>query len=53
MTGQYTQYLLKQINAYKSKARHHDYDPEDDTFTNYTEEQIQDLLAYLSVADDQ
>ena len=53
LTGQYTQYLLKQIDAYKSKARHHDYDPEDNTFTNYTEEQIQDLLAYLSVADDQ
>jgi len=53
LTGQYTKYLLKQINAYKSKARYHDYDQEDDTFANYTGQQIQDLLAYLSVADDQ
>lgn len=53
LTGQYTEYLLKQINAYKTKARFHDYDQDDDTFANYTEQQIQNLLAYLSVADDQ
>ena len=52
LTGQYTEYLLKQINAYKSKARHHDYDKDDETFKNYTKQDIQDLLAYLSIADD-
>ena len=53
LTGQYTKYLLKQIKAYKRKERHHDYDPDDDTFANYTDQKIQNLLAYLSVADDQ
>ena len=52
LSGQYSQYLLKQINAYKAKKRHHDYDLEDDTFAHYTQKQLQDLLAYLSVADD-
>lgn len=52
LTGQYTKYLRKQIKAYKSKSRHHDYDPEDEIFAHYTEQQIQNLLAYLSVADD-
>ena len=52
LSGQHSQYLLKQIKAYKAKKRHHDYDIEDELFDHYTQKQIQDLLAYLSVTDD-
>jgi cytochrome c553 len=52
LSGQYTQYLLKQINDYNDKKRHHDYDDEDDAFKAYSAEQLQAILAYLSITDD-
>ncbi|MFK5984123.1 MAG: c-type cytochrome [Pseudomonadota bacterium] len=52
LSGQYTQYLRKQIIDYNAKKRHHDYDDEDEAFKAYSEEQIQALLAYLSITDD-
>jgi cytochrome c553 len=52
LSGQYTQYLIKQIKDYNDKQRHHDYDDEDDAFKAYTEEQLQAILAYLSITDD-
>jgi len=52
LSGQYTQYLIKQIKDYNDKQRHHDYDDEDDAFKAYTAEQLQAILAYLSITDD-
>jgi len=52
VTGQYTQYLKKQIADYNAKKRHHDYDDEDEAFKGYTDKELQDILAFLSVADD-
>lgn len=52
LSGQYTQYLIKQIRDYNDKKRHHDYDDEDDAFKAYTPEQLQAILAYLSITDD-
>ncbi len=52
LSGQYTQYLLKQIKDYNAKKRHHDYDDEDDAFKAYSDKQMQAILAYLSITDD-
>ncbi len=52
LSGQYTKYLAKQIRDYNDKKRHHDYDDEDEAFKAYTEEEIQAILAYLSITDD-
>jgi len=52
VAGQYTQYLKKQIRDYNAKLRHHDYDDEDEAFKGYSEQELQDILAFLSIADD-
>ncbi len=54
LSGQYTQYLNKQIKNYNNKQRVHDEDEdeEDEGFKDYTSEQLQAILAYLSITDD-
>ena len=50
--GQYTAYLKKQIKLFKSKQRDHDNDPEDETFDDYSDQELNDLLAFISTLDD-
>lgn len=50
LTGQYTQYLLKQIKAIARSEREHDDDA--DFFAKMSPEDIRDIMAYLSVMDD-
>jgi cytochrome c553 len=52
LRGQYTEYLAKQIENFNSKKRHHDNDPEDETFVDYSPEEIEDILTYISTLDD-
>jgi cytochrome c553 len=52
LSGQYTKYMRKQIKDYNNKKRQHDYDDEDEAFKAYSEEQLQAILAYLSITDD-
>ena len=52
LSGQYTQYMSKQIEDYNNKKRQHDYDDEDEAFKAYSAEQLQAILAYLSITDD-
>ncbi len=49
---QYSEYLLRQIDFFKAKDRHHDNDPEDETFDDYTKEEINDILTFISTLDD-
>ncbi|MCP3849158.1 MAG: cytochrome c [Gammaproteobacteria bacterium] len=49
---QYSEYLLRQIDFFKAKDRHHDNDPEDETFDDYTKEEIIDILTFISTLDD-
>jgi len=49
---QYSEYLLRQIDFFKAKERHHDNDPEDETFDDYTKEEIIDILTFISTLDD-
>lgn len=49
---QYSEYLLRQIDFFKAKDRLHDNDEEDETFDDYTKEEIIDILTFISTLDD-
>ncbi len=53
LAGQYTEYLWRQIDKLIAKVRIHDPDdPEDDLLKDYSREELRDILAFLSIADD-
>lgn len=52
LAGQYTEYLDKQIKHFKVKKRHHDNDPDDETFEDYNPKQLRDILGYIATLDD-
>ncbi len=52
LAGQYTPYLARQIQIFNAKKRYHDNDPKDETFKDYTESDLRDILAYISTLDD-
>jgi cytochrome c553 len=53
LTGQYTEYLWRQIEKYKKNIRIHDPEsPEQDILREFTDEELHDILAYLSILDD-
>lgn len=52
LRGQYTEYLVTQIEDFKRKQRHHDNDPDDETFDDYSAEEIKNILTYISTLDD-
>ncbi len=54
LTGQYTKYLKKQVKMFKDKQRIHDPDAPDEEFLSlFTEEQLHNIFAYLSIVDDE
>jgi cytochrome c553 len=52
LAGQYDGYMLRQIGMFKEKKREHGGDPEDDTFDDYTDQQILDIVGYITTLDD-
>ncbi len=53
LAGQYTKYLLKQINSYKNGQRIHDEEePNESIFIDYNQSDIDNILAFLSILDD-
>ena len=53
LAGQYSTYLLRQIERFRDEVRVHDpEEPEDDILKGFTQEELGDILAYLSVVDD-
>lgn len=53
LAGQYTNYLKKQIGAYRSGERIHDQEAAaESVFLEYSETAIHNMLAYLSILDD-
>jgi len=58
LAGQYTAYLMGQIELFKANAkaqdggRYHDNDEDDETFEEYSEKDLQDILAFISTLDD-
>ncbi len=52
LTGQYSQYLIRQIDNFRNSERLHD-DPRDAIiFQDFSQTEIGDILAFLSVQDD-
>ncbi len=49
---QYSEYLLRQVDFFKNKDRIHDNDEEDETFDDYSREEIIDILTFISTLDD-
>ena len=53
VAGQYTKYLWRQLEMYLSGKRLHDEDdPEEEFLKSFSHEQLQDILAYISILDD-
>lgn len=50
LTGQYTQYMIKQMNDFASGERWHEY--AEALFSEMEEDEIQAIMAYLSTMDD-
>jgi cytochrome c553/uncharacterized protein (DUF302 family) len=53
LAGQQHQYIRSTIDLFKSKKRHHDNDPEDETFSDYSDQDLTDLIAYITTLDNQ
>ena len=52
LRGQYHEYLLRQIELFKNNERIHADDPEDETFVDYEDEDLLDILAFVASLDD-
>jgi cytochrome c553 len=54
LAGQYTNYLWRQVDKYRKKIRIHDPDDpeEDELLSDFTDAELQDVFAWLSIADD-
>jgi cytochrome c553 len=52
LRGQYTEYLARQIELFKSRERIHADDDEDETFDDYEPQELADILAFISTLDD-
>jgi len=53
LAGQYQKYLWRQIDQYtKGKRLHDEDDPEEEFLKSFSKEQMQDILAYISILDD-
>ncbi|RDH87020.1 MAG: hypothetical protein DIZ78_05875 [endosymbiont of Escarpia spicata] len=48
VAGQYGSYIFGQIKKFQTKKRHHDDDPEDDTFDEYDDSELDNIIAYLT-----
>jgi cytochrome c553 len=53
LAGQYTAYLWRQVKKYRQKLRIHDEDaPEDELLAEFSDTELTDIFAYLSIVDD-
>ncbi len=48
LAGQYTEYLIRETDFFKAKHRYHDNDPEDETFDEYSKQELNDIFAYIA-----
>ena len=53
LAGQYTNYLWRQVEKYRTRIRIHDKDdPDDELLSAFSDRELQDIFAYLSIVDD-
>ena len=48
LAGQYGSYLFSQMTKFRDKDRYHDDDPDDDTFTDRWDSELDNLIAFLT-----
>ncbi len=48
LAGQYGSYIFSQMEKFQSKERYHDDDPDDETFDGRSDEELADIIAYLT-----
>ncbi|MCB1786997.1 MAG: c-type cytochrome [Chromatiaceae bacterium] len=53
LAGQQHEYLQSTIELFKERKRHHDNDPEDETFDDYSPQDLTDILAFVATLDNQ
>jgi cytochrome c553/uncharacterized protein (DUF302 family) len=53
LAGQHPEYLYTAMRGFKQKYRVHANDPEDDTFTDYADQDFINITAYLATLDDE
>ena len=54
LAGQYTDYLWRQVEKYLNKVRIHDEDaPDDELLKEFSQDELRDIFAYMSVVDDE
>lgn len=52
LAGQHTEYIHRQFKLFKARERLHDRDEEDETFDDYSQQDLQDIVAFLASLDD-
>lgn len=52
LAGQYDGYLFRQIEKFKTGKRVHANDPEDETFVDYNDQDILDIIGFVTTLDD-
>jgi len=53
LAGQYTNYLWRQVEKLRSRVRIHDEEePDEELLEDFSDEELKDIFAYLSIADD-
>jgi len=54
LAGQYTKYLLRQVKLFVKKKRIHDLEePEEELLSDFSEQELNDIFAYISILDDE
>jgi cytochrome c553 len=48
IAGQYASYLLNQIDRFRSKSRYHDDDPDDNLFDEFTADDLDNIVAFVT-----
>ncbi|MCB1758699.1 MAG: c-type cytochrome [Gammaproteobacteria bacterium] len=52
LAGQHPEYLFQSVQMFKGKVREHADDPDDETFDDYSDTEVLDMIAYATTLDD-
>ncbi|MCB1764195.1 MAG: c-type cytochrome [Gammaproteobacteria bacterium] len=52
LAGQHPEYLFQSIQMFKGRAREHADDPDDETFDDYSDQEVLDMIAFTTTLDD-
>ena len=52
LAGQHGEYIFQSIKMFQTRGRDHDNDPEDETFSDYSDNEVLDIIAFVATLDD-